>query len=137
MLALDTYCFDSAGRFQIKQQAETGQLDEANATFRRQKYCCAVCGYVITTQGDAVEVDGAHQHARINPDGRRFLLRCFSIAAGCGYHGDATSYHTWFTGYAWRYAHCSRCQSQLGWYFQGNGSFYGLISEQLVHCDDC
>ena len=46
--------------------------------------------------------------------------------------GEPTTEHSWFPGYTWRIALCSRCRNHLGWLFQGHGEgFYGLILTQL------
>ena len=131
--AMNAYWLDTSAQYQHKKQVD---FDKANEEVREQKFCCAVCDNIITSQSDAIQVYGAHQHTKLNPDGRRFLIRCFSEAIGCALYGEATSYHTWFAGYSWRFVHCEKCNIQLGWYFQENDYFFGLIKEQLIRCDD-
>ena len=129
---MDAYWFDTSGQYQRKK--EPG-LRETSEDIQRQNLCCAVCGNNITSSNDAIQIEGAHQHTKLNPEGRKFLIRCFSSGAGCRYNGDATTNHSWFSGYSWRFAHCSKCNIQLGWVFQGNEQFLGLIHEQLIPCD--
>jgi len=130
---MDAYWFDTSGYYQSKKQAKPSKIGE---DAKKQKICCAACGNIITCQTDAIEISGAHQHLKTNPQGRQFKIRCFSTATGCACYGDATDYYTWFSGYSWRFAHCSKCTIQLGWHFKGDGSFFGLIGEQLKHCND-
>ena len=128
-----SYRFDSSGKFQVRREAlsKHKEIDETNAA-----YCCAVCQHVITSGSSAISVEGEHTHIKSNPNGRKFLLRCFSSAVGCAMSGDSTSYFSWFAGYKWQFAHCKECGAQIGWFFEGQGNFFGLIKEQLVRCDN-
>ncbi|WP_455220661.1 cereblon family protein [Kaarinaea lacus] len=126
------YRFDASGKFQASNvvQAKQEDIDPNKA-----QYCCAVCHQKITSESTAINVDGEHTHIKINPDGRKFLLRCFSSAMGCRKAGEPTAYFSWFAGYHWQFAQCAQCGAQLGWYFEGVNPFFGLIKEQLVRCD--
>lgn len=128
-----SYWFDTSGKFQVKHETQSKQkeIDENQAT-----YCCAVCHQKITSEVSAICVEGEHEHLKFNPDGRKFLLCCFSSASGCVMSGDATSYFSWFPGNMWQFAHCRECGAQMGWYYEGQSKFYGLIKEQLVRCDN-
>ncbi|MDM8517965.1 cereblon family protein, partial [Desulfobacterales bacterium HSG16] len=61
-------------------------------------------------------------------------IGCFSAAFGCARSGVPTSEYTWFAGFSWCFAMCSKCQIHLGWHFlaEGDKNFYGLILNQLV-----
>jgi hypothetical protein len=94
---------------------------------------CATCGHPITTAAAKISVHGAHEHRRVNPAGVDFHLGCFRDAPGCAVEGVATTFWTWFPGYAWRPASCAGCLSHLGWAFGGEGSaFFGLILPRLI-----
>lgn len=129
---MDTYWFDTSGQYQHKKKPG---FREAGKDTEKQNLCCAVCRNMITSRDDAIQIEGAHQHTKLNPEGHKFLIRCFSLGASCRYKGDASTFNTWFGGYSWRFAHCSKCDVQLGWFFQGKEQFLGLIQEQLISCD--
>ena len=100
----------------------------------QQNYCCAICRHVITNSANATVKQGNHFHDRVNPDGRRFMIACFGDAPGCYTSGTATLAHSWFSGYPWTFAHCANCSCQVGWHYQGEDEFFGLMLEQLVDC---
>ena len=127
------YRFDASGKYQAKRDTKTKhkEVDESKSA-----YCCAVCQHIITSGGSAISVEGEHTHIKVNPDGRKFLLRCFSSATGCAVSGDLTSFYSWFAGYNWQFAYCRECGAQMGWFYEGQSKFYGLIKEQLVRCDN-
>ncbi len=94
---------------------------------------CKFCGHLITHADHAVEMNDSHHHAFFNPAGVIFEIRCFSSAAGCTVQGESFSEFTWFAGYTWTLAFCSRCANHMGWYFSsGDLGFYGLIEKHLV-----
>lgn len=109
-----------------QRQLETSeQLDD---TIR-----CGRCRYEVTAGRYAIEVDGAHAHTFRNPAGWSFRLGCFADAPGAAPSGVETYAHTWFAGYAWRFAHCDECGTHLGWWFVGGGdAFAGLILARLA-----
>ena len=94
---------------------------------------CRRCEHAVTAGRYAVEVDGAHSHTFRNPAGWSFRIGCFADAPGAAVAGVATYAHTWFRGYAWRYAHCGGCGAHLGWWFVGGSdAFAGLVLARLV-----
>jgi hypothetical protein len=127
------YWFDTSRKLRITPVAQSEQEDIDE---NQPLYCCAVCHWKITSESCVISVAGGHLHVKTNPNGRKFLLRCFSSAAGCVNTGESTAYHSWFAGYLWQFAHCRQCGAQLGWFFNGGQSFYGLIKEQLVRCEN-
>ena len=92
---------------------------------------CRACANPVTTPAEAIDRSGAHQHRFSNPTGQEFIIGCFRSAPGCHPEGAAWRQYSWFPGYAWRVALCSRCTCHLGWRFQGETRFYGLILKQL------
>ena len=92
---------------------------------------CRECGQEITSPDHAFEVGGSHQHTFFNPVGILYEIGCFSQARGCANLGHPSVEFSWFPGFAWRYAHCDRCATHLGWRWESGGeTFFGLI---LVH----
>ena len=102
-----------------------GQLDD---TIR-----CRRCRHDVTAGHFAIEVEGAHAHTFRNPAGWSFRLGCFADAPGAAVSGAATYADTWFSGHAWRFAHCTACGTHLGWWFVGGSSaFCGLVLTRLT-----
>jgi len=98
---------------------------------------CRECFNEITYPGNKIVISGTHAHVFFNPHGIVFEIGCFSKAHGCLHTGAPTLEFTWFDGYAWNLALCSRCLNHLGWKYQsesGDG-FYGLILSNLVEQD--
>ena len=94
---------------------------------------CVYCRWMVTTEKEAIEVNGRHNHTFFNPMGIVFELRCFAKAEGCGVRGFPTHEFTWFAGYDWSFAHCTRCIAHLGWlYRSADHSFFGLIGNKLT-----
>lgn len=93
---------------------------------------CRICGNRITTLDAIIRMNGRHRHTCTNPAGVTFEIGCFSSASGCLIHGVPTYEYTWFEGYMWSLAFCSRCTMHLGWYYQsGEEGFFGLILDRL------
>ncbi len=107
-------------------------LEQEQHKDEKQKIRCKVCGHPITSTQYKIEVNGQHHHFFSNPVGMLYEFGCFSSANGCINKGTPTLEHTWFTGYAWRFAFCSNCFMHLGWFYQSeHNHFYGLILENL------
>jgi hypothetical protein len=81
-----------------------------------------------------IEVEGSHQHTFANPEGILFQIGCFRSAAGCGHIRPATYEWSWFKGFRWSVALCTKCLTHLGWLYTSTAgeSFYGLILSRLV-----
>lgn len=109
-------------------------VQKSRKKHKGQRWCCAICGMYVTDDRYRIYIDGTHEHHKINPHGLTFQFRSFKNADGCERSGQPTAEHSWYTGYVWQFAHCARCKSQLGWYFSGSESFYGLINRQIVQC---
>jgi hypothetical protein len=93
---------------------------------------CRACGHAVTKRAARIEVDGTHVHERANPSGFLYRIGCFREAPGCGAAGDASTFFSWFPGYAWQLALCAGCGVHLGWSFRNDASaFFGLILERL------
>ena len=99
---------------------------------RENHLLCRQCQQIITSTSEMIEVSGFHQHTFANPEGILFEIGCFRKAKGCWYIGPATEEFTWFKGFQWKVAVCSRCLVHLGWFYSGNESFHGLILDRLV-----
>ncbi len=99
----------------------------------RLRLLCAACGHAITSGDARLEVDGAHVHTRMNPDGHEFTFGCFAAAPGCVARGAPSKQATWFAGFFWWIEVCAGCGVHLGWLFfaDGGGEFHGLVLERL------
>jgi len=95
---------------------------------------CQRCFQIITSISEMIEVSGHHHHTFANPEGILFEIGCFKKAWGCWYMGPATGEFSWFKGFQWKVAVCSRCLTHLGWFYvsSDSGSFHGLILDRLV-----
>jgi hypothetical protein len=127
------YLLDSA---HIGESIEEKTVAKQRKKSKGQRWCCAVCGTYVTQESYLVHIDGTFEHYKMNPQGQAFQFRSFIQAEGCARVGQPTEENTWYTGYFWQFAHCARCQTQLGWYFTGPKPFFGLIKQQLVRCPD-
>ncbi len=96
---------------------------------------CRKCFRIITSPDERMEVHGAHQHTFANPHGLVFEIGCFGTAEGCGYTGLPTTEFSWFNGFSWQIAICSRCLTHVGWLFTSTSaeSFNGLIVDRLIY----
>ncbi len=94
---------------------------------------CKNCRNRITSADNGIELYGQHRHTFSNPYGILFEIGCFASADGCLNQGMPTTEFTWFKGFSWRYALCSKCHLHLGWHYQSRGGgFYGLILDNLI-----
>jgi len=96
-----------------------------------KRLLCRRCSNPITSIASQIPVSGSHQHQFTNPAGQAFQIGCFAKAPGCVLEGRAWSEHSWFPGYRWTVALCARCGNHLGWRFQADDRFFGLILDQL------
>ena len=103
---------------------------------------CSACHQRVTAAGERLIHDGGHEHHCTNPQGVIFRIGCFADAPGCSAQGPATEHWTWFDGYAWRVAECTRCGTHLGWDFRTElararpAAFFALILDRLVKEQD-
>jgi hypothetical protein len=67
---------------------------------------CRRCLAAVARPGDAIAVDGGHEHTFANPHGIVFTIGCFAEARGCGTAGGASPEFTWFRGFEWRVGIC-------------------------------
>ena len=102
---------------------------------RDEGILCRTCANRITTPEEMVEQSNRHVHTYKNPAGISYTIGCFREAPGCLALGEPTDEFTWFPGFLWNFAVCSRCYSHLGWFYRspGGDSFFGLILNQLTN----
>jgi len=93
---------------------------------------CKECNQVVTTPQAAIEVAGKHEHTFRNPAGYSFHVLCYGQAPGALRTGEPTREACWFAGYAWSFALCSNCQQHLGWWYEGEVPFAGLIATRVL-----
>ena len=93
---------------------------------------CAACGHAITDRHARMDMNGAHEHTFVNPGGFVHRVGCYLSAPGCVHTGPTESAFSYFPGYTWQLAVCSRCRVHLGWIFRCAGQqFHGLLVENL------
>lgn len=97
---------------------------------------CARCRARVARPSDRVERFGALHHDRVNPAGFVFRLSCFEAAPGARAHGPPSLEFAWFPRAPWQVACCAACGHHLGWYFGGEGPFWGLSVDAIVEGTD-
>lgn len=109
-------------------------IKEPSAGSPEQAILCSSCRIRITWKEASISVNNSHRHVFVNPSGLVFEVVCFSRAVGLTVLGPVTSEFTWFPGYSWQTALCSKCQTQLGWIYYGSepSVFFGLIQDRLI-----
>jgi hypothetical protein len=95
-------------------------------------WLCIACNKKITSDKDRFEFNDQSEFQFINPDGYYFNILTFCAADGCKELGEPTMEFTWFDGHSWSFAVCRRCSNHLGWKYNGEFLFYGLIKERLI-----
>ena len=97
-------------------------------------FLCGQCLQIITSTVERVKINEKHLHTFANPHGIIYEIGCFKTAIGCGYTGPVTAEWSWFDGFSWKIALCSKCLIHLGWFFisNANESFNGLIINRLI-----
>ena len=123
------YAFDSSGQ---KRRRKPRTAGAGSDRARARAFFCAGCVTRVCAESDLIPVAGKSQHRFVNPAGCAFEIACFGAAA-CTIEGEPTVEHTWFADHAWSIANCRNCSRQLGWFFSGATSFYGLILARLIH----
>jgi hypothetical protein len=97
---------------------------------------CTGCSHVVTSSAARTEIAGRHEHTCVNPHGFVYRIGCYQSAPGLVGQGEVTDFHSWFAGYAWQIALCSRCSAHLGWAFSGSEPrFFGLIADRIEERD--
>ena len=100
------------------------------------RLACHRCLSTVTDGSRRIAVGGAHAHRFANPHGIEFNVGCFADAGGCVAVGGASTYWSWFPGFAWRIEVCAACGEHLGWLFRSaDAVFHGLILDRLVEVD--
>ncbi|MDJ0764668.1 MAG: cereblon family protein [Myxococcota bacterium] len=115
------------------------KTDEAQSpvSFLRSGLHCAICGHVVTSSDQRVDVGGGHAHTFANPGGYIFHIGCFRTVPGCLISDEESTSFTWFSGYAWSFAACARCSGHLGWQFRSpSDRFFGLVLSRLIEKQD-
>ncbi len=124
------YFFDRNG--DVEREHDLLRKSDDTALPQRRLFC-ARCRHSITAPDQRIAMNGSQEHDFVNPLGLRFRITCFRQAPGCAVSGPDTTEHTWFAGYAWSIASCSRCNTHLGWLFAStHDRFYGLIVDRLI-----
>lgn len=95
---------------------------------------CGLCGHAITSVPEIIDINHSHKHTFANPHGIVFEIGCFRSAGGCIQIGPESADWSWFTGFTWRIAICTKCRTHLGWHFTSSEGkdFFGLILDRLL-----
>lgn len=107
-------------------------LDEEAKDSKERRLVCRFCRNEVTHDAARIDIEGRHVHLRTNPSQIDFEFACFGEAPGAAQVGETTEEHSWFIGYRWRFAVCGRCGSHLGWFFEGEPAFWGLITSRVT-----
>ena len=94
-------------------------------------WLCVSCLNPVASEKDRFLHEGDGEFSFKNPEGIRFNILLFSRTLGCMEIGTPTLEHTWFPGHAWSFCVCDRCNSHLGWFYNGPSAFTGLICERI------
>lgn len=121
--------FDPSAEKDAKQSVK---LKPSSKSKKEKRLFCAACRYPITHQDERIAVQGGHEHTFTNPHGVTYHIGCFREAVGCTTIGESSLEYTWFKGYAWRIAICVHCRAHLGWLFEADDFFHGLIVNRLT-----
>ena len=112
-----------------------GGVEEPRSSTEDEKWVrCAACGARLAPEQARIDIDGSHEHERMNPSGLRFVLACFAVAPGCEPNGPPSPVWTWFPGHEWQIALCRGCGAHVGWSFHAaeRAPFYGLVRDRTV-----
>jgi hypothetical protein len=90
---------------------------------------CRGCEHEITKPSLAIQ---PHEHTFTNPFGLVFHIVCYGDAPGANSIGEPTKVATWFPGYAWTMGICKVCSLHVGWWFQNDDRFIGLIVGRII-----
>ena len=107
--------------------------DDEKERDEKRFFLCKICRNAITEYETKINVEGHHVHIFTNPADIEYSIGCFSSANGCYTTGVPTSRFTWFPGFRWSYALCSKCRNHMGWSYKSSlSSFFGLILDNLI-----
>lgn len=110
-----------------KTDIETGTDEDTD-----DELLCAACGRLLTRGRWRLTMNGDHEHTVFNPAGRIFTVLCFKEAPGVAAVGEPSDDFTWFKGYPWRIGVCRGCDSHVGWQYEADTVFFGLIKSKLT-----
>lgn len=111
--------------------ARDSSVDDESDNEQSRALVCRICSIPITTEKQRIEKEGKHLHTFFNPAGVVYEIGCFRNAPGCQTYGPPSSEFAWFSGYSWQVVCCRSCQEHLGWIFNADDEFFGLIIKKL------
>lgn len=97
-------------------------------------FLCKICSHILTFWEYRFFINSQWIYRFQNPHRIWFEIGLFEKAPGIFTRGEPTSDYSWFSGYLWNYAHCQKCGSHIGWFYENKERhcFYGLILENMV-----
>lgn len=103
---------------------------------RPQRYVvCKSCNHRLADADQQHTILGGSEHEFVNPHGVVHRFRCYKDAPGCTIVGKRQAADTWFYGYTWRVSNCGQCDTFIGWLFESEDSFFGLLVDKIFRED--
>ena len=115
----------------LQTEKSTGRERSSTRQQGKAGIFCAYCRHLLTKQSEETQISGKYIHFHTNPHGFDFRFACYSNAPGCRVLGFPTDEHSWFPGHTWQLANCAACNEHLGWFFEGEYRFFGLILDRI------
>ena len=130
---ITVHCLDATSRFA---KPIVDEKENATKSDKDKDLVCHICHHVITEDTERINIQGKNSHYRTNPAGFSYGFDCFQAAPGCTVVGTPSTEHTWFDGYRWQISVCQQCGEQLGWRFEGESQFFGLIHGRIISMEE-
>lgn len=112
--------------------AELEELLEAIPSPPQEVIVCKLCRHRLADADLMHNINGKIEHEFTNPFGIVHRFRSYNDAPGCKIQGSREAADTWFLGYTWRICTCGKCDTFLGWLFEANDSFFGLLISKIT-----
>jgi len=100
---------------------------------------CRRCGLQLGQGADIFSMSKeGPQSAFVNPGGAVHETLTLYKAKNLRLHGQPSTDHSWFPGYAWTITECGRCGDHIGWKFTATSrrlspdKFYGISRRNIV-----
>ena len=112
--------------------AELAELLDSIPSPSQHFVICKLCGHQLADAEQIRKILGTNEHEFKNSFGIVHRFRCYEDAPGCSIQGAKEAADTWFVGYTWRVCFCGKCSTFLGWLFEADDSFFGLLNNKTA-----